>query len=146
MGGSRSERVTLPAQKYSLQAAIWIVILLTLSIVSPTHYSNAATTSQTSAAKAALNWLSSHEKADGSFEDFSQIPTPGAALALWLNDSHSAQAGRSLTWLASQLDNSSSYAWGEADIRSEEHTSELQSPYDLVCRLLLEKKKKTQLD
>src|SRR5207248_10177455 len=27
--------------------------------------------------------------------------------------------------------------------RSEEHTSELQSPYDLVCRLLLEKKKKT---
>src|SRR5437867_8099713 len=25
-------------------------------------------------------------------------------------------------------------------IRSEEHTSELQSPYELVCRLLLEKK------
>src|SRR5437867_6071827 len=29
--------------------------------------------------------------------------------------------------------------------RSEEHTSELQSPYDLVCRLLLEKKKKTKI-
>src|SRR5438094_7694641 len=28
--------------------------------------------------------------------------------------------------------------------RSEEHTSELQSPYDLVCRLLLEKKKMRQ--
>src|SRR5258708_26655677 len=28
--------------------------------------------------------------------------------------------------------------------RSEEHTSELQSPDHLVCRLLLEKKKKTQ--
>src|SRR5437762_5838408 len=28
------------------------------------------------------------------------------------------------------------------DIRSEEHTSELQSPMYLVCRLLLEKKKK----
>src|SRR5699024_12708613 len=27
------------------------------------------------------------------------------------------------------------------DIRSEEHTSELQSRFDLVCRLLLEKKK-----
>src|SRR5699024_11954477 len=27
-------------------------------------------------------------------------------------------------------------------IRSEEHTSELQSRFDLVCRLLLEKKKK----
>src|SRR2546426_3309027 len=31
----------------------------------------------------------------------------------------------------------------EIDDRSEEHTSELQSPCNLVCRLLLEKKKKT---
>src|SRR5256885_13190793 len=30
----------------------------------------------------------------------------------------------------------------EASMRSEEHTSELQSPCNLVCRLLLEKKKK----
>src|SRR5690349_22366418 len=30
--------------------------------------------------------------------------------------------------------------------RSEEHTSELQSRRDLVCRLLLEKKKRTQHD
>src|SRR5256885_6973441 len=30
--------------------------------------------------------------------------------------------------------------WGSA--RSEEHTSELQSPCNLVCRLLLEKKKR----
>src|SRR5258708_20273802 len=29
-----------------------------------------------------------------------------------------------------------------ADVRSEEHTSELQSPDHLVCRLLLEKKNK----
>src|SRR5256885_3997817 len=29
--------------------------------------------------------------------------------------------------------------------RSEEHTSELQSPCNLVCRLLLEKKKKSDL-
>src|SRR3989454_4236340 len=29
--------------------------------------------------------------------------------------------------------------------RSEEHTSELQSPCNLVCRLLLEKKKKKQI-
>src|SRR2546430_11635121 len=33
---------------------------------------------------------------------------------------------------------------GEAKNRSEEHTSELQSQSNLVCRLLLEKKKKTQ--
>src|SRR5437773_3322255 len=31
-------------------------------------------------------------------------------------------------------------ATGVAQIRSEEHTSELQSHHDLVCRLLLEKK------
>src|SRR5256885_2441073 len=30
----------------------------------------------------------------------------------------------------------------ERSLRSEEHTSELQSPCNLVCRLLLEKKKK----
>src|SRR5437868_7460830 len=40
-------------------------------------------------------------------------------------------------------------AWGAPEVlelelaRSEEHTSELQSRFDLVCRLLLEKKKKT---
>src|SRR5437867_9926431 len=33
---------------------------------------------------------------------------------------------------------------GKPTPRSEEHTSELQSPYDLVCRLLLEKKKQNQ--
>src|SRR5216683_6513311 len=41
----------------------------------------------------------------------------------------------------------SRYGWGEfsGDCgRSEEHTSELQSRSDLVCRLLLEKKKKSK--
>src|SRR5689334_24552120 len=33
----------------------------------------------------------------------------------------------------------------DGDFRSEEHTSELQSQFHLVCRLLLEKKKKTQI-
>src|SRR5690348_17609233 len=33
--------------------------------------------------------------------------------------------------------------WFFNERRSEEHTSELQSPVHLVCRLLLEKKKKT---
>src|SRR5256885_4608204 len=32
-------------------------------------------------------------------------------------------------------------AAADIDLRSEEHTSELQSPCNLVCRLLLEKKK-----
>src|SRR2546426_6113945 len=34
---------------------------------------------------------------------------------------------------------------GSIKFRSEEHTSELQSPCNLVCRLLLEKKKKNQI-
>src|SRR3989454_2756506 len=34
------------------------------------------------------------------------------------------------------------YLAGQSVLRSEEHTSELQSPCNLVCRLLLEKKKK----
>src|ERR1039457_5423972 len=35
--------------------------------------------------------------------------------------------------------------WFKSSVtRSEEHTSELQSPCNLVCRLLLEKKKKTK--
>src|SRR2546428_5133708 len=34
--------------------------------------------------------------------------------------------------------------WTHYTHRSEEHTSELQSRSDLVCRLLLEKKKKTK--
>src|SRR5256885_3900323 len=33
--------------------------------------------------------------------------------------------------------------YAELDNRSEEHTSELQSPCNLVCRLLLEKKKQS---
>ena len=105
----------MPAPKYLSNATIWVIILLTL-MVSPTHNVNAAATSQASAVKSALHWLSSSQNADGSFESYGQIPTPGAALALWLNDSHAAQAAKSFSWFASQLDNSSSYAWGEADI------------------------------
>ena len=105
----------MPAPKYLSNATIWVIILLTL-MVSLTQNVNAAATSQASAVKSALHWLSSSQNADGSFESYGQIPTPGAALALWLNDSHAAQAAKSFSWLASQLDNSSSYAWGEADI------------------------------
>src|SRR5690348_17956300 len=35
---------------------------------------------------------------------------------------------------------------GSAPARSEEHTSELQSPVHLVCRLLLEKKKQKSIN
>src|SRR5207248_7054943 len=51
--------------------------------------------------------------------------------------------GSSMTSVATMrsLGTSSRYAPPKEWLRSEEHTSELQSPYDLVCRLLLEKKK-----
>ena len=113
------ERVTLPAPKHALKTATGVVILLVLSTFMPAHFASGTTTSQASAIRSSLNWLSNNEKTDGSFESFPQIPTPGAALALWLNDSQSAQAAKSFTWLASQLDNSSSYAWGEADVPGE---------------------------
>src|SRR5699024_12210135 len=43
-----------------------------------------------------------------------------------------------------QLQQSVNLLVEEEDTRSEEHTSELQSRFDLVCRLLLEKKNKRQ--
>src|SRR5207249_9612215 len=39
-----------------------------------------------------------------------------------------------------------SYVSEKRPIRSEEHTSELQSRFDLVCRLLLEKKNRTPIN
>src|SRR5207248_8705611 len=49
-------------------------------------------------------------------------------------------AARSYVVAVTLLDNTSAFSAVKIE-RSEEHTSELQSPYDLVCRLLLEKKK-----
>src|SRR5437867_5045229 len=46
------------------------------------------------------------------------------------------------TYTATATDTDRNCASSTPSSRSEEHTSELQSPYDLVCRLLLEKKKK----
>src|SRR4051812_49792767 len=48
-----------------------------------------------------------------------------------------------LEWILSRADATGGLAFGTVDSspRSEEHTSELQSHVNLVCRLLLEKKK-----
>src|SRR5690348_17698037 len=58
-----------------------------------------------------------------------------------LNHQEAVVLVQKLAWTLS--DKRHDYAKAEvAVIRSEEHTSELQSPVHLVCRLLLEKKKK----
>src|SRR5258708_24526595 len=50
-------------------------------------------------------------------------------------------------WRAERVQSRARRGTGVRDFeRSEEHTSELQSPDHLVCRLLLEKKKKNNLD
>src|SRR2546422_6175076 len=51
---------------------------------------------------------------------------------------------RSLAWLATQAEPTPRPDVLTGVERSEEHTSELQSRLHLVCRLLLEKKKKIQ--
>src|SRR5215216_682572 len=56
---------------------------------------------------------------------------------------------RELRWFPDRTWNGRTYvpvtARTTTDLRSEEHTSELQSPDHLVCRLLLEKKKKINI-
>src|SRR5438034_4187965 len=52
-----------------------------------------------------------------------------------------SKSGRRASWLRS----SASFLLFDRRGRSEEHTSELQSHSDLVCRLLLEKKKDNSL-
>src|SRR3712207_7350938 len=65
----------------------------------------------------------------GAFEEFGEL----------------AEHVRYVERTARKLARSTFYAMGrwQARLRSEEHTSELQSRQYLVCRLLLEKKKKT---
>src|SRR5260221_8111157 len=61
------------------------------------------------------------------------------------------RSGWAVTWMGQVRGDSA--RWGKSSLlpasfnffRSEEHTSELQSHSDLVCRLLLEKKKEQKL-
>src|SRR5207248_11514595 len=61
----------------------------------------------------------------------------GGGLSLYVV--HIAMAGPGNVWQGMVVDPLLNLRGGRR-LRSEEHTSELQSPYDLVCRLLLEKK------
>src|SRR2546425_3966053 len=65
---------------------------------------------------------------------FSRVSTREADQAQALDDFGAAKSSSAWAWSASRV-----------DTRSEEHTSELQSLAYLVCRLLLEKKKKKRM-
>src|SRR5256885_4982363 len=55
-------------------------------------------------------------------------------------------AGLAATRHCMPIDDRRGRPHGSGHARSEEHTSELQSPCNLVCRLLLEKKKKKSIN
>src|SRR5205807_7992696 len=85
------------------------------------------------------------------------VPAPPEFYTLSLHDALPIWLGEGPTWIAllhrTVVGTVSAVLRGEAlyvrsmavvpEVRSEEHTSELQSPCNLVCRLLLEKKKDT---
>src|SRR5690348_17923978 len=70
-------------------------------------------------------------------------PCPrGATAKVRISKGESALTNVSMAWTRTVR---RPRAWAAGWARSEEHTSELQSPVHLVCRLLLEKKKKTKI-
>src|SRR5207249_8912663 len=78
-------------------------------------------------------------------------PTPwveprASAMSESARDREVCWTGRENHWAASRAARQTSRSLADSDIadargRSEEHTSELQSRFDIVCRLLLEKKR-----
>src|SRR5438552_4462752 len=66
-------------------------------------------------------------------------PAAAGALSFGVSQSHNHCEGTS-DWLRFSAVQGTTYALSTSQVRSEEHTSELQSPDHLVCRLLLEKK------
>src|SRR5690348_18126296 len=66
----------------------------------------------------------------------------GARIDAAIHEKADALRGDGATVMFMAVDGGVAALLAIADRRSEEHTSELQSPVHLVCRLLLEKKKR----
>ena len=67
----------------------------------------------------ALDWLTANQLASGSYGDYQEHWTAASAYALWLNNSNSAEAAASYSYLATQMNDSSTWFWGgfgEADV------------------------------
>src|SRR5207244_4833993 len=73
---------------------------------------------------------------------FEPLQTAGSPLSTGITPLHRYYGPLQLPLVFHRFPGVSGYTiFCSADFRSEEHTSELQSPDHLVCRLLLEKKK-----
>src|SRR5689334_23710549 len=64
------------------------------------------------------------------------VTIPNNPTGVWVNDYTTQPENGGLSVFAHEFGH---------DLRSEEHTSELQSQFHLVCRLLLEKKKQNEM-
>lgn len=114
-----------------MPASRFVVIVVTLLLVSAftvfpgspkgwkgESYAYSATNGL-SGLNAALQWLSDNQSSDGSYGAYYQHWTAAAAYALWLNNSNSAKAALSYSYLATEMNYSLAWFWGvEADVPS----------------------------
>jgi prenyltransferase beta subunit len=113
----------LPASKITLLMGLFILALVCSGITSEATPQavfrvKSVVSQPMSQLNRALNWLAANQTGDGSFGQFFEDETAAAAYAFWLNDSSSAHATRAASYLAGQLESSSSWFWtgyGEAD-------------------------------
>ncbi len=115
----------MPASR-SLVALTLFLILLIAPIMLPATSTTEREQSSvrllptlSSGLNAALQWLATNQSASGSYGAYEEHLTAAAAYALWLNNSSSAKAALSYSYLAAQLNSSSAWFWGqfgEADV------------------------------
>ena len=110
----------MPASKLAVASALMLSIIISGIAVDSYSLANGAfPPTVASAIGSALEWLRSNQSSTGSYGDYFEHWTAAAAYALWLNDSRSPKAALSYSWLALQLNGSSSWFWGrygEADV------------------------------
>src|SRR2546426_5514454 len=78
-------------------------------------------------------------------EKLPPLHRPGSSRKCGLYYPPSEEAGRRVPDAIRSTDRATHGQAAQGHLRSEEHTSELQSPCNLVCRLLLEKKKRKSI-
>src|SRR3989454_7318493 len=116
------ERVTLPASKAVMVLAVLLVLLASTTLTSSARTSGRVTNaplspSHSSSLDGSLQWLAGNQSSNGPYGAYEEGLAATAAYALWLNNSISPKAALSYSWLATQLNSSSSWFWGtEADV------------------------------